>query len=315
MTLGSFLHYVELRTKLASMLPLLLGTLYTLWAYQQLDPINLFLMALSLLCIDMATTASNHYTDFMKAVQTEGYNYERHNTLVRDGISLKTSFRTIALLVAAGVVFGLLLVLRTDWVVLFIGGLAFGVGLLYSWGPVPISRTPLSEAVSGFFMGFVIVFLSTYIHVFQLGWVHLGLSGPVLNLDLNLYEILHIFAVSFPLICGISNIMLSNNLCDLEEDRVNGRQTLPILIGLEWGLRLSRGLYLAQFLGILLDLLMGWIPSSCGVVFLAAFPVFKASKRFSADPSKEKTFVLSVKSFLWVAGMYCLGMGIGVWLL
>lgn len=315
MTLKSFLHYVELRTKVASVLPFLLGTLYALWGYHRLDPVNLLLMLTSLICIDMATTASNHYTDFLKAVHQSGYNYERHNTLVRDGLNLKTAFRTIVILVTVGTAAGLLLVLRTDWVVLGIGALSFLVGLMYSWGPVPLSRTPLGEAVSGFFMGFVIVFLSIYIHVFSLGWVTVSFSGYRLLADVNLYEILRIFIVSLPLVCGISNIMLSNNLCDLEEDRINGRHTLPIMIGRVWGLRLSRGLAVLAYMGVLLGLLMGWVPVSCGVVFLTMPFVFKASAVFFAEQSKEKTFVLSVKSFLLVAGTYCLGMGIGAALL
>lgn len=315
MTLRSFFHFVELRTKVASMMPLLLGSLYSIWGYRRLDSLNLLLMFLSLICIDMATTASNHYTDFLKAVQRDGYNYERHNTLVRDGLSLKTALATIFTLVSIGVISGLWLALRTDLVVLGIGAVSFLVGLLYSWGPIPLSRTLFGEAASGFFMGFVIFFLSVYIHVFPLGWIKVSLSGPLLSLDMNIYEIFRIFMISSPLVCGIANIMLSNNLCDLDEDVVNGRQTLPIVIGKKWGLILSKGLYHLMFLSVLLSLFLQWVPISCGLVFLGIPFVYHASRTFSAVQSKAETFVLSVKSFLLVASMYCLGMGIGVlWL-
>ncbi len=294
------------------MLPFLTGTLYALWEYQRIDPLNFLLMLISLLCIDMATTASNHYTDFIKAIHKQGYNYEQHNTLARDGLSLKTALGVIVALVGLAVISGVLLVLRTDWVVLAIGAVSFGAGLMYSWGPLPLSRTPLAEAVSGFFMGFVIVFLSIYIHVFHFAWIGLILSGTVMTVQLDLYEVFRIFVISVPLVCGIANIMLSNNLCDMEEDRINGRHTLPILIGRSLGLRLSQGLYAAMFLGLLLGLFQQWIPLSSSLAFLGIPFVYRASVIFTREQSKKETFVLSVKSFLLVSALYCLGIGIGV---
>lgn len=312
MTLKSFLHYVELRTKVASILPFAAGTLYAAWRFERTDPLNLLLMLASLLCIDMATTASNHYTDFLKAVHKQGYNYEQHNTLARDGLDVKAAFRTIVLLVGLGAVFGLLLAFRTGWVVLAVGMLSFCIGLLYSWGPVPISRTPLAEAVSGFFMGFVIVFLSVYIHVADMGWIGVSLSGTEIILRAELYEIIRLFVMSMPLISGISNIMLSNNLCDLEEDRINGRHTLPVVIGQAWALRLSRLLFGALFLSAVPGLLLGWVPRSCAVIFLGIPFVYKASAAFYARQTKKETFVLSVKSFLLVGALYCVGIGLGL---
>jgi len=314
MTLASFLHFVELRTKVASVLPFLFGTLYALWRYGALDPLNLALMLAALLCIDMATTASNHYTDYLKAVQKTGYNYERHNTLVRDGLSLETAFRTIVGLVVLGMASGLLLALRTDGVVLAVGVFSFGVGLLYSWGPIPISRTPFGEAVSGLMMGFVIVFLSAYIHVPDPDWVVVGLSYPSLTVRLQLVELGRIFLVSLPLVFGIANIMLSNNICDQEEDRVNGRLTLPILIGRQKGLKLSAALYGAIPAAVTAGMLLGWLPLTAGVSLLGVPVLVKHWRQFAAVPTKEKTFVLSVKSFLLTAALYCIGLALALML-
>lgn len=315
MTLKSFFHFVELRTKAASVMPLFFGVLYSYWAYRQFSAVNTLLMLASLLCIDMATTASNNYMDFRRAVHREGYNYEHHNTLVRDGIHLKTALGVIGALLTLGVVFGLLLVLRTDWIVLMIGVISFGMGLLYSWGPWPVSHGPFGEGISGFFMGFIIVFLTVYIQLPEPYWIMVTLRDGILSLNLRIVELMRLFGVSVPLVCGIANIMLSNNLSDLEEDRLNGRKTLPVLIGPLWSRRFSKGLYLAAYAGLGFSLLMRWVPASCAVVFLTLPYVVRGAGRFYANPTKADTFVLSVKSFLAISGMYCLGMIIGVSLL
>lgn len=312
MTIASFLHFVELRTKVASVLPFFFGTLYALWHYGTVDTANLLLMFVALLCIDMATTASNHYTDYLKAIQKTGYNYERHNTLVRDGLSLKTSFLTIVALVATGVAAGAMLAYRTDWIVLALGAFSFMVGLLYSWGPVPISRTPFGEAVSGFMMGFIIVFLSIYIHLPHPDWVRVAFSGSYLSLALNVPELFRVFLISVPLICGIANIMLSNNICDLEEDRVNGRLTLPILVGRQAGLRLSAFLYGMIPVSILLSVLLRWLPMTAGLSLLVGPVLLRNWQRFAEAPTKEETFVLSVKSFLLTAAVYCISVALGL---
>ncbi len=44
-------------------------------------------------------------------------------------------------------------------------------------------------------------------------------------------EFIVICLVSIPMIVGIANIMLANNICDLEEDIANKRHTLPYYIG------------------------------------------------------------------------------------
>ena len=60
---------------------------------------------------------------------------------------------------------GLYLAYLTDIVVLLLGGLCFLAGVLYTYGPVPISRQPLGEVMSGVFYGLFIPFLLLYINM------------------------------------------------------------------------------------------------------------------------------------------------------
>ncbi|MFX4053976.1 1,4-dihydroxy-2-naphthoate prenyltransferase, partial [Streptococcus suis] len=57
----------------------------------------------------------------------------------------------------------LLLGWRTSWLLLPMGGLCFLIGILYTFGPIPLSRMPLGEVFSGVTMGFCIFFLAVFI--------------------------------------------------------------------------------------------------------------------------------------------------------
>ena len=78
----AFLKLVEIQTKLASQLPLLLGTGYVLYAFDTFKVLNFLFMFLSLLTFDMATTAINNYYDYKKSIKTTGFGYEKHNAIV-----------------------------------------------------------------------------------------------------------------------------------------------------------------------------------------------------------------------------------------
>lgn len=66
MNIKSFLRFVELPTKVASMIPFLMGTLYALYRFEDFYVLRFGLMFVSLLSFDMATTAINNYYDFKK---------------------------------------------------------------------------------------------------------------------------------------------------------------------------------------------------------------------------------------------------------
>lgn len=164
MNIRTFFKFVELPTKVASMLPLLLGTLYALYRFEDFYILRFVLMLVSLLSFDMATTAINNYYDFKKAAKTHGYGYETHNPIVRFKLKESTVVALIVILLVLAAGGGIALVFQTGLLVFLLGGLSFLIGILYSFGPIPISRMPLGELFSGLFMGFVIIFISAYIH-------------------------------------------------------------------------------------------------------------------------------------------------------
>ncbi|MDD2495890.1 MAG: 1,4-dihydroxy-2-naphthoate polyprenyltransferase, partial [Tissierellia bacterium] len=248
----SLLKLAEIQTKLASQLPLLLGTLYAIYAFDDFKIHNFIFMFLSLLSFDMATTVTNNYYDFKRAVKKSGYGYEVHNAIVRDNLSQRTVLIFLISLLIIATTFGILLYLNTSIIVLLLGIFSFGIGIIYSFGPVPISRTPLGELFSGGVMGLIIPFLSVYIHIYDRNYINLQYANGLLGFDVNAWFIISIFLLGIPPMLTIANIMLANNICDMEEDIVNKRYTLPIHIGKDKALALYKILYYCIYLSIIL---------------------------------------------------------------
>ncbi len=298
MSFSSFFELVEIRTKVASVIPFLIGTLYAAYRFERFKPVNFIIMFISLIAFDMATTAINNYYDWKKAQKTHGYNYESHNAIVSHGLKESTVLAVIGTLLAVAVIFGVLLFLRTSPVILLLGAISFGIGVLYSFGPVPISRTPLGEVFSGFFMGFIIVFISIYIHTYDMNIISLTWEGGILGISLNLAELVYIFLLSVPTVNGIANIMLANNICDIEDDIENRRYTLPVYIGRKRALRVFKGLYYIGYADILVLILLGVTPLTTAATLFTFILLNRNIKSFYAKQTKKDTFALSVKNFL-----------------
>ncbi|WP_291574109.1 1,4-dihydroxy-2-naphthoate polyprenyltransferase [Clostridium sp. UBA4548] len=302
MSIGSFLKLVEIQTKVASMIPFLLGTMFTLYRYDSFKLENFIIMFVSLISFDMATTAINNYYDYKKATRTKDDSYRKANIIGKDNLKEGTVVGIIITLVLIAVVFGAILTVKTDVVVLLIGAVSFATGVLYTFGPIPLSRMPLGEMFSGFFMGFVILFLSIYIHIFDSNIVVIGFQNGIFNMSVNVLEVIYIFLISIPAVGGIANIMLANNTCDLEEDIINKRYTLPYYIGKNSALGLFKALYYIGYLAIIAMVILKIAPLAVLLVLLTIIPVNKHINMFYKKQVKSETFVLGVKNFLIMNG-------------
>ncbi|HYE10997.1 MAG TPA: 1,4-dihydroxy-2-naphthoate polyprenyltransferase [Patescibacteria group bacterium] len=312
MSLVSFLKLVEIPTKVASVIPFTLGTLYSIYHFGRFNLRNFIILFIALISFDMVTTAINNYYDYKKAHKTHGYGYESHNAIVKYNLKESTVLFTIFSLLAVASVFGFLLFLNTTPVTLLLGALSFAVGILYSFGPIPISRTPLGEILSGLFMGFIIVFISIYAHVYDMGFVNLAFEVNMLGLSFNLKEVIYIFLLSIPTVNGIANIMLANNICDIEEDLENRRYTLPIYVGREKALSIFKALYYIAYIDLIVLLAFGITPVTTVVTLFTFIPVNRNISSFYKNQSKKDTFILAVKNFLIINAMQVLAIGGGL---
>jgi 1,4-dihydroxy-2-naphthoate octaprenyltransferase len=307
-TFRAFLKLVEIRTKVASMFPLLLGTLMAYHALQRVDGINLLLMFVSLLCIDLTTTGLNHYFDYKRAYLKTGYHYEAHNPVASGEFSPGKALGLLVLLSVVGMLAGLGLVYRTDLVVLLLGALAFAVGIGYSTGPLPLSRTILGELFSGLFMGGLIPFLAFYIHLPTNYLGSFDIAGGTIQIALNYEKIAPLIFASLPMVLFIGNIMLANNICDAEEDIVNKRYTLPISIGKKNSLRLYQLNVTAAYMIVVASVLIKIMPIGYLMTLIAVPMLYKQTKMFVSNPKKSETFKLSVKNFMIFSSMSLVGL-------
>jgi len=311
MSIRQFLKLVEIQTKVASLLPFLVGIVFTLYRYSTFNLIPILPLFISLLCIDLATTALNNLMDYERDHIKEGYHYDVHNAIGHYGLSTNKVKFIIIILLVIGSGFGIFVALMTDVVVLLLGMIAFGVGILYSFGPLPISRTPLGELFSGLFMGFLIFFVVVYSQIFELGFINIAVDKDILLIQINFIEMILLFFVSLPLVMGIANIMLANNISDVNEDVVNRRYTLPYYIGKKNSLIVYDLLTYVPWIIVTVCVIVRVLPVTALMVWLVLLPIRKNVQQFHVVQSKEKTFIYVVKNFMLFSGVYAVSILIG----
>ncbi len=312
MKIKAFLKLVEIQTKVASVIPYLTTLLYVLYSTKQLNGINMMIMFVSMVLFDMTVTALNNYYDFKHAEKKHGYNYEIHNSIVQYDLKSGTVKAVIAVMFAASAALGLLLVWRTNIITLLLGAGCFGIGVAYSYGPMPISRTPFGEIFSGLTMGLGIPLITYFINVFDKDVLNLSLVNRTLTLSFDAYHFAGIILVSLPAVFCIANIMLANNICDIEDDLPNKRYTLPILIGKEKAIALLKILFAMAYAAIVGAVVLRTLPLYSLLALLTIIPLSKNVKAFVTNPTKKDTFGAIVGSFVMINVALALTIGLGV---
>ena len=84
MSLAVFLEVVEIRTKVASIFPFIMGILFSLVYFHEFHPLNTVIFFVGMILFDLTTTSINNYMDFKKA-KSKVYKYEQ-NVIGREKI-------------------------------------------------------------------------------------------------------------------------------------------------------------------------------------------------------------------------------------
>ena len=289
---------VELRTKLASVIPFVVGLLYSVWTFGNFNGVNMILFFIGMLCFDMATTVMNNLMDYVKA-KNETYRQEE-NIIGRSQITVRQTTIIFAGLLGVATVVGLILVWRTNLILLFVGMLCFIIGIFYTFGPIPISRMPLGEVLSGVAMGFGIFWIVIFLNSPEASFAWMGLEEGILIVRLTLLDHFKVALLSLPLVCTIANIMLSNNLCDLETDITNHRYTLVYYIGKTAALKLYQCLYIMSFIAIIIAVVFRVAPILMLGTIVVMLPVYQNIQKFMQKQEKRTTFALAIKNMVMI---------------
>ena len=292
----NYLDFVEINTKIASVFPFLVGSGYALYRYGSIKPKQTLVFFAAMLLFDMTTTAINNHIGHRQTGRAPHYS---------GAVSAAIIF--VMGLTAAGL--GIYLVSISSIVVLLAGIFCFAIGITYSYGFLPISRTPFGEAFSGVVMGVCIPFIAVEI------------SNPMIDIALHDFsrivvsadwvELLSLGIVVMPLICCIANIMLANNICDVEEDARVKRYTLPIYLGVKKSLLLYTLLFVTAYLFIIIGSVFRILPIFTPLLLLTCIPVRKNILKFMELHEKKKTFITVILNFLLITVPYaaCIWLG------
>ena len=292
------IELVELRTKIASIIPFVVGLLYSIWTFGNFNAVNMALFFIGMVCFDMATTVMNNLMDYVKA-KNETYRQEE-NIIGTSSLTVKQAAIIFGSLVGVATIIGIILVMRTNVILLFVGILCFVIGIFYTFGPIPISRMPLGEVLSGVTMGFGIFWIVIFLNSPEASFAWMGLDEGMLVVRLALLDHFKVVLLSLPLVCTIANIMLSNNLCDLETDITNHRYTLVYYIGKATALKLYQGLYLISFIAMVLAVIFKIAPILMIGTLVVGIPVYKNIQVFIQKQEKRSTFALAIKNMLMI---------------
>jgi 1,4-dihydroxy-2-naphthoate octaprenyltransferase len=308
MSLKNFLEVVEIRTKVASLFPFLIGVLYSLAHFNEFHGFYTVLFFIGMLTFDMTTTAINNYMDFKKA-HSDTYKYEQ-NVIGRERISPALVRKMILIMLGISAIIGLLLSMMTGWLFLIMGGMVCLVGIFYTFGPIPVSRMPLGELASGLTMGLGLFAMTVYLNTVNQRVFYLDISfkNNSFSLSGQFWGILAIFVASLPLVFTIANIMLANNLRDLETDIENDRYTLVYYIGREKGVQLFQIMMYACYSTILVGFLFWVFRWPILIVFVSLPKVRRNLIAFQETLPQPKSFGYAIQNMVLFNASYALAL-------
>lgn len=283
-----FFSYVEIKTKITSLFAFLISLAYLFYRGQQINWRNTVVFFAAMFIFDLTTTAINNYIDTKTNDQVLQFNR-------------KTALAIIYMMFVISAALGLYLVYLTDIVVLLVGGLCFLTGVLYTYGPVPISRQPLGELLSGIFYGLFIPFIMLYINMPEGSIIKLGLGWERISLDIAVMPVLAVLLLSVAPVCTTANIMLANNICDVEKDIAVKRYTLPYYLG-KRSLQLFALLYYLCYAAVIAMVTFKLLSPLCLLALLTLWPVQKNINIFFRRQEKSETFITSIKNYVLIMG-------------
>lgn len=219
-----------------------------------------------LLCICILMQASvntfNDYYDYVKGADSKDDGVDPTDAvLVYNKVNPRSVLIFAASLLVLAFAAGAYIIYCAGLIPLVIGVIGAVIVVFYSAGKTPISYLPIGECVSGVVMGGLIP-LACY---------------QALTLQLNFLVLIW----ALPFIIGIGLIMMTNNTCDIEKDRISLRKTLPTLLDRPKTRTLYHGLIVVWFIAIIAIIALWYTPGLlvCLFMLLAGFPIAQALRK------------------------------------
>lgn len=299
-TLKVFLELVEIKAKIASIWPFLLGLIFVSFNFHQLNWGVDVLFFIAMLLFNMAVDINDNYQDYTKADDNQAAEWKRHTNIIGvQHLSVRSIFVLMASFAGLAALIGLYLVWVTGWPLLIMGLFCFAVGYFYAGGPKPLSGTPTGEFFAGFTMGFMIMAITVYLNLYQTSALNLALWGRVL-------------LASGVAVMAIAALLLANNICDAQEDLDLNRRTIVYYLGVHRALWLFASFYIVGYLALLISVLIGDLPVWSLLALISIVPVTRNVRGLFAVQVKKQTFILAVRNLGILALTTVIAEGLGL---
>lgn len=291
MSLKIFLELIEFKAKAASLFPFLLGVFISIYHFNSFNLFSAIVLYIAMFLFNCFVDIWDNYMDYKTALDEKHYKVKT-NVIGRENLNIKELEIMMFIFFTISFAIGLFLVYKTGVELLILGLISFAIGVFYSYGKRPISSTPFGEITSGLAMGFLIPLITVFV---------LSPNSDVFSVH-NLWIV---FLSSFINIVFIANLLFANNICDMDEDRKNGRVTLPHILGFKNSILLFKFAYILGFLSVILAVFTKVYPISLLFIFLCIPLVIKNTNRLEKNPIKLQSFKyiitnLGVMSFLQI---------------
>jgi len=301
MTVSIFLELVEIKAKIASIWPFLLGMIFVQANFQHVNWGVSVLFFIAMLLFNMAVDINDNYQDYTKA-GNEAAEWKKHTNII--GVNHLAVNRILILMASMAAVAGLIgiyLVWLTGWPLLAMGIFCFLVGYLYAGGPRPLSGTPTGEFFAGFTMGYMIMLITVYLNLYQTT----ALTGGLL---------LRILLASGVAGMAIAALLLANNICDAAEDLSLNRRTIVYYLGKQRSLWLFASFYVVGYLSLIGSVAIGDLPKWSLLALISIPLIYRNVRGLFRVQVKKGTFILAVRSLGTLALVTVLAELLGLWL-
>ncbi|MFC4410298.1 1,4-dihydroxy-2-naphthoate polyprenyltransferase [Chungangia koreensis] len=265
-SLGMWWQLARPHTLTAAFVPVILGTVIAI-EETTIDWILFAAMLIASILIQSATNMFNEYYDFKRGLDTKE-SIGIGGAIVRHGVKPKTVMILALTLYGIALLLGIYICMQSSWWLAVVGAVSMLIGYLYTGGPLPIAYTPFGEIFAGLFMGMLIILISFFIQ-----------TGTVTPLSI---------LISIPIMILVGLINLSNNLRDIEEDRVGGRKTFAILAGRKTAINTMLIFFLIAYLWIIGLVLTGHLTPWALITLISLPKPLKAIKIFKAHEEPLK---------------------------
>lgn len=287
-----------------TILPFLVGTLYSCYKFGNMDPLNLILLFVALLFLEEGIAGLTGYFIKEDNPLPEGDITEKYRRRKRKpNIGLLFLLLYFALTVTLSV--------RAGFFVFLMMTIILIQGAFYRGGPIPTVRTHRSEITTGITLGLIVPLTAVLIHLedkLLKAWIF----QTRFHFEADLKSLGMVLVVMIPLVTALTNLILTDNIIDMTADKREGRFTLPILLGKDRALLLFNFIYILGALSVIISIITKSLPIAGLLMALPYSLVFINARIFSGRSHRERGNYLAQENFVVVAVTLLIVLALGI---